>query len=314
MRRTEARSTGIDALKSGIEGYAASMKRYPVLSVEQTEAALVALRGGQSLHQLRAHTLFAPHLDKEERDLFNNPNKYHASPVHSYRQLFSDSPTIGHLVSFGNFPTVLTWAQRFQATYHDVPLPLEEFMQNALYKIVPEQAKHYNPMSGSSFKSYMSNMLIWKLDSLVDASITRRSMLPAGVTKAGRKAKHDSRRRAIESLDASFPEETDNGEEVSLYDIVEQTHVPALSEHLERTEALSALLKEAEITLKEAQVLQTYIIEGEAQDYAAATFGVTERTIRGRRDQAAAKFRRLGYENVVSILNGERDAIPPMRR
>src|SRR5437588_9220791 len=100
MRSTEAQTrTRIDTLPSGMEGYAAYMKRYPVLSTEQTEAALFTLRSRQRLHELRSHTLFAPHLAQEERALLNNPNVYNGSPVRSYRQLFADSPTIGHLVA-----------------------------------------------------------------------------------------------------------------------------------------------------------------------------------------------------------------------
>src|SRR5438105_9458191 len=119
MRRIEAQTrTRIDTLPSGIEGYAAYMKRYPVLISEQTEAALFTLRSRQSLHELRSHTLFAPHLAHEERDLLNNPHVSNGSPVRSYRQLFADSPTIGQLVAFGNFPTLRYWIAEFQTTYN----------------------------------------------------------------------------------------------------------------------------------------------------------------------------------------------------
>ena len=315
MRSTEAQiPTGIDAVNSGIEGYAAYMKRYPVLSTEQTEAALFTLRSRQSLHELRSHTLFAPHLAQEERDLLNNPHVSNGSPVRSYRQLFADSPTIGHLVAFGNVPTLRYWAEVFQTTYNGLPLPLEEFMQDALFQLLPDTAQSYVPTQGASFTSYLSHVLIWRLDGLVDASITQRSMLPKGAYRKELKAKHDTRRKSIASLDAPFPEETDNGEEVCLYDHVAQTKAALPGELLERTKALHTLLKQAGITLEQAQVLQTYVIEEESQNYAAGKYGVTMRAIRYRRDSAMARLRSLGYENVVRILNGDGDMIPPVRR
>ena len=290
------------------------MKRYPVLSREQTESALLALQNGQSLTDLRSHALFEPHLEQEERESLKR-EVYHASPVRSYRQLFADSPTIAHLVSFGNFPTIQYWCERFRATYNGLPLPLEEFIQDALYKIVPDQAKRYSPLPGSSssFKSYMSTMLIWQLSGLVDACIVERSMLPRGAYTRSVKPKHDTRRMYIESLDAPLPEQTDNGEEVTLYDIVENTKAAMPGGHLER-EALYTLLTQAGITQKEAQVLQTYIIEGESQDYAASKYGVTLRTIRSRRDKLVKRLRRLGYENVLDILSGDRDVSLPTKR
>jgi len=297
-----------DSRASGIEGYRAAMKRYPVLSREQTDAALEALAGGTSVKELRSHALFAPHLAQEEADLLKNPGIYNAPPVRSYRQLFSDSPGIENLVAFGTFPTLLHWVEKFRATYTGLPLELEEFMQDALSRIVPEEAKRYLPTAGTSFTSYLATMLRWRLDSLVDACISKRSILPAGVHyKEGLKAKHDSRRVSVESLDAPLPEENDNGEAVTLYDIVENTHVAAPGEQLARSGALHTLLREARISPKQARVLHTTVIAGESQRYAAAKYGVGERTIRARRDGAVAKFRRLGKESVIAILSGDAD-------
>lgn len=306
MRRVEAKNRiSPDSLPSGIEGYAAYMKRYPRLRPEQTEAALFALRNGQSLSELRSHALFAPHLEKEERDLLNNPNVYNASPIRSYRQLFADSPIIGHLVAFGNFPTVLHWVRKFQTAYKGLPLDLEEFMQDALYKIVPEEATSYVPTEGATFTSYLSTMLIWKLSNLVDACVVERSALPRGATKNGLIPKHDRRRMYTESLDAPLPVGNDDGYQSSLYDAVADEHASIPGKSLASSSAIRNLYERAGITLEEAQVLQTSVIEEETQDYAASLYGVTDRTIRGRRDQAVAKFRSLGYETVVSILNGD---------
>jgi hypothetical protein len=323
MRRTETQGglgKGIspnspDVLRSGIEGYAAHMKRYPLLSREQTEAALAAYRSGQSLDMLRGHALFKSHLEQEERDLFQSPGMYDVSPIHSFRQLFADSPTLAHFVSFGNFPTLLYWVNKFQTTYSGLPLAIEEFMQNALYKFIPDAARRYTPLPGSSFKSYLSKLLIRRLDGLVDICITERSILPRGAHKEGLKPKHDRRRVYIASLDAPVSEsrdaqvsqETDTGEEVSLYDLVENTKATIPGEDLERSDAIRRLFTVAGITQEEAQVLQTYVIEGERQDYAATFYGVTTRTIRGRRDQAVKKFRQLGYERILGILSGEAD-------
>ncbi len=297
-----------DVLPTGIDGYVAAMKRYPVLSREQTEAALVALRSEQSLCDLRTHPLFAPHLAQEEADLLNNPNVYNAPPLRSYRQLFADSPGIENLVAFGNFPIVLHWATKFQTTYNGLPLALEEFMQDALVKIVPEEARRYEPMQGASFTSYISTMLRWRLDNLVTACIRERSILPAGVQTEGLRATHDSRRQPIESLDAPIHEEADNGDPGSFYDVVADERASVPGESLAGTSAIRTLYDIAEISPKQAQVLQTSVIEEEPQSFAAAKYRVTSRTIRGRRDAAVAKFRQLGEERVIAILSGDANA------
>jgi len=298
-----------DSHASGIEGYSAAMKRYPVISREQTEAALAALAGGKSVKELRSHALFAPYLAQEEADLLSNPNVYNAPPVRSYRQLFADSPGIENLVAFGNFPTVLHWVEKFRATYTGLPLALEEFMQDALYKIVPEEAKRYQTSAGASFKIYLSNMLIWRLNDLVDSCITRSSILPAGVYRQeGLRPKHDGRRVSIESLDAPLPEENENGDPGSFYDVVADERALLPGESLAGASAIASLYAIAGISQKQAQVLQTSIIEGESQGYAASLCGVGERAIRARRDEAVAKFRRLGKERVIAILSGDADA------
>lgn len=284
------------------------MKRYPALSREQTEAALVALCSRQSLSDLRTHPLFALQFEQEERDL-QKPGVLNAPPLRSYHQLFADSPTIANLVAFGNFPTVLHWVEKFRLTYRGLPLALEEFMQDALFKIVPEAAQRYEPMRGASFTSYLSNMLIWRLNGLVDACVVERSRLPARAYKAGLRPKHDNRRQYVESLDAPLPEENDNGEQGSLYDVVADERASIPDEPLARTSAIHSLYEIAEISPKQAQVLQTSVIEGEPQEYAAAKYRVTLRTIRGRRDEAVTKFRQLGKERVIAILSGDPDAL-----
>ncbi len=150
-------------------------------------------------------------------------------------------------------------------------------------------------------------MLIWRLNGLVDRTIVERSMLPRRGYRRGMKPKHDSKRVYIESLDAPLPGETDNGDPVSLYDRVENPTSAVPGEHLERTDAIRRLLKIAGITQKQAQVLQTYLIEGESQDYAAFLYGVSLRAIRARRDIAIALLRELGKERILDILHGDGD-------
>jgi DNA-directed RNA polymerase specialized sigma24 family protein len=297
-----------DSQASGIDGYIAAMKRYPALSREQTEAALEALRSGQRLDTLRSHTLFAPHLAQEEADLLNNPSVYHAPPLRSYRQLFADSPGIENLVAFGTFPTVHYWVKKFQTTYNGLPLAIEEFMQDALYKIVPEEVRRFDPAQGTSFISYISTMLRWRLDNLANACIRERSTLPAGVDKRGLRPKHDTRRLSIESLDAPLPEQTDNGDPGSFYDVVADERASLPGESLASGSAIRTLYAIAGISPKQAQVLQTAVIAGESQEYAASLCGVGVRAIRTRRSEAVKKFRRLGKERVIAILSGDADA------
>jgi DNA-directed RNA polymerase specialized sigma24 family protein len=281
------------------------MKRYPVLTRQQTEeGALLVLRNGGSLQDLRAHVLFQPHLEKEKRERCD-PKMYRASPVRSYEQLFADSPTIGNLVAFGNFPTLFYWVRQYATTYKGLPLDLEEFMQQALVKFIPDAARSYAPERGAPFKKYISTMLMWKLADLVDACVVERSMLPSGEKRGDVKPKQDTRRVTIGSLDATLPELTDNDDPVSLYDVVGDTHEQQPGESLARSSALRRLYRLAGITTKEAKVLRIIIFEGEGQEYAASVNGVTTRTIRYRRDTAVEKLRNLGWETVRAELLGD---------
>ena len=61
---------------------------------------------------------------------------------------------------------------RLRSRYPDLNLPLEQFFQDALYHIVPAQAKSYDPSYGRTFTSYVVSMLKKRFSSFVDAHKT----------------------------------------------------------------------------------------------------------------------------------------------
>ena len=58
----------------GAERYRQDMTRFPILSSEQTLTAVFAFQSGSSVDRLRSHTLFAPHLQAEEKRYYQDDN------------------------------------------------------------------------------------------------------------------------------------------------------------------------------------------------------------------------------------------------
>src|SRR5260370_34479851 len=76
------------------------------------------------------------------------------------------------LVSLGNFHTIRTWTWTLAKQHREVNLPLEQFFQDALYHIVPAQAKSYDPSYGRTSTSYVVRMLKKRFSNSVDAQNT----------------------------------------------------------------------------------------------------------------------------------------------
>ena len=129
----------LPSLRTGIEGYADSMRIFPRLKEWENQIALQALREGKTVENLRQITPFRQYHGVESRAYASGSQPWE----HSFSVLFAESPGIDTLVSFGNFHTIRTWTRTIAQRHPNLTLPLEEFYQDALYKIVPYQARAY---------------------------------------------------------------------------------------------------------------------------------------------------------------------------
>ena len=75
------------------------------------------------------------------------------------------------LVSFGNFHTVRTWTRTFLQKHHGLNVPLEQFYQEALYTIIPYQARKYDPSFETSFRVFVVNLLKKRFSSFAVSQI-----------------------------------------------------------------------------------------------------------------------------------------------
>src|SRR5260370_40981071 len=76
------------------------------------------------------------------------------------------------LVSLGNFHTIRTWTWTLAKQHPEGNLPLEQFFQDALYHIVPAQAKSYDPSYGRTSTSYVVSMLTKRFSTFIHAHKT----------------------------------------------------------------------------------------------------------------------------------------------
>src|SRR5439155_10534264 len=81
------------------------------------------------------------------------------SPFNSFSTLFAESPSIDMLVSLGNFQTIKSWTFTLANQHPELNLPLEQFFQDALFKITPYSARNYDGSIGNPFFNYLVNLL-----------------------------------------------------------------------------------------------------------------------------------------------------------
>src|SRR6266446_4612431 len=132
VRRAGIRETpSLPSIRPGIEGFADGMRIFPRLKEGENQIALQALREGKSVDELRSITPFRQYLGGESKAYASGTQPWE----HSFTTLFSASPSIDMLVSFGSFHTIRTWTWTCAQTYPDLNFPLEQFFQDALYHI-----------------------------------------------------------------------------------------------------------------------------------------------------------------------------------
>ncbi len=282
---------------TGREAYFHSMNRYPVFTVEQTETALFYLRNGKRLTSLRSHPLFEKHLTQEKQALLN-PKVYRGNPVRSYTQLFHDSPTIGHLVSFGNFPTIATLVRQYASVYGMYPVDYEAFMQEMLWNTLPRAAMKYLPREDGSFRGFMATILAHRLSDQVDRTACQTSMRVGKKEKSQRRGRNETNRQPIAYLSTTIEAE---GESDELAELIADDNAVMPGQALITTSVLQQVYEAAQLSPGEIRILETTIVQGEDQEYAAEREGIGVRAVRYRRDQAFKKFRQL-----ISLMGEER--------
>ena len=128
------------------------------------------------------------------------------------------------LISFGNFHSIRSWTWTLAKQYPELNLPLEQFFQDALYRIAPYSAQDYDPSIGNPFHHFLTGLLKKRFRSF--AMTHKREMSsPARYeeklqTKKGRPAE-SSERVKIASLDIQL-QHTETPQ--TLFEYFETTH------------------------------------------------------------------------------------------
>jgi DNA-directed RNA polymerase specialized sigma24 family protein len=294
----------LPSIRTGIEGFADGMQMFPRLKEWENQIALQALREGKTVDDLRSITPFRQYLHVARKA--TNAGK--DDPFIPFTNLFDASPRIDMLVSLGNFHTIRTWTWTLAKQYLDLNLPLEQFYQDALLRIVPNQARAYDPSMGSSFYYFVVELL--KKRFLTFATTYKRERSSPvryeekPVTKKGRPTA--SRERAVfASLDAQMP----NVETLqTLFEYVETTRpAPQDTTHTEDEEAkdkIHLLARLAGLTDKQEETLVALFVYGGNSTLIAQLRHSTTRSVRGQRQTALERIQELGYETVNGILTG----------
>jgi RNA polymerase sigma factor (sigma-70 family) len=291
-------------IRPGIEGFADGMSRFPRLKEWENQIALQALREGKTVDQLRTVTPFRQYINVANRA--NNAGR--EDPFTPFTNLFDASPGIDLLVSFGNFHTIRTWTWTFAQRHPDLNLPLEQFFQDALYTIIPSQARAYDPSFGNSFQNFAVQMLKKRFSSFVTEQ-KRVNSSPVSyeqkqAAKKGR-SKASKERVVFARLDAPMPHvETPQ----TFFDFVESTR-PApqdtmQAEDEEAWDKIHLLAQLAGLTNRQEETLIALYVYGGNTKLIAQMRHCTTRLVRMYRQEALRKLEELGYETVQEVLTG----------
>jgi hypothetical protein len=130
----------LPSIRHGIEGFADAMNMFPHLKEWENQIALQALHAGKTVEELRGITPFRQYLAVDKAAHLAGAR----SPFQSFSTLFDMSPSIDMLVSFGNFQLILSRIGKLSRQYHYLHVPLDQFYQDALCNILPNQARSYD--------------------------------------------------------------------------------------------------------------------------------------------------------------------------
>ena len=300
--------------RAGIEGFADGMKIFPRLKEWEDQIALQALREGKTVDELRSIIPFRQYLGVAQRATHAGRD----DPFIPFAHLFDASPRIDMLVSFGNFHTIRSWTWTFAKRHPDLNLPLEQFYQDALYTILPYQARSYDPSYGNSFTGYAVALLKNRFTSFVNEQ-KRDHSSPASyeekpASKKGRAAA-SKERVVFASLDAPMSNvETPQ----TFLEFIETTRpAPQETTHEEDQEArdkIHLLAQLAGLNDKQEETLIALYVYGGDTKLISHMRRCTARTVRMHRQEALSKLEELGYETVQDVLTGSDAPRTPLTR
>ncbi len=304
------RSTGLPErqehgfMRSGIEGFADGMRMFPNLQEWENQIALRALREGKTVDELRSITPFRQYLGVERRAYASGEQPREQS----FTTLFSASPRIDLLVSLGNFHTIRSWTWTQAMQHPGLNLPLEQFYQDALYTILPYQARSYDPSYGSSFESYAVALLKNRFTSFVNRQ-KRNQSAPVRYedkppSKKGR-PKASIERVVFARLEAPMPNAQTPQ---TFFEYVETAHASVQdttqADDREARDKIHLLAKLAGLTKPQEETLIALFVYGGNTRLIAQVHRCTPRLVRMHRQDALSKLEQLGFETVQDVLAG----------
>jgi DNA-directed RNA polymerase specialized sigma24 family protein len=294
----------LPSIRSGIEGFADGMRMFPRLKEWENHIALSALRKGKTVDELRQITPFRQYLGVANRAHLAGET----SPFSTFTTLFEKSPSIDLLVGFGNFHPIRTWTWTLAKQYPHLNLPLEQFFQDALYRIAPYSARSYDPSIGNPFHHFLAELLKKRFRTFVTAYqweiTTPISYEEKSPTKKG-KAAARRERVTLASLDAHMRHvETPQ----TLFEFIESTHQTpqdtTQADDEEAREKIHLLSQLAGLNDRQEETLIALYVYGGNTQLIAQKRRRTTRMVRIYRQDALSKLAALGYETVQGVLTG----------
>jgi DNA-directed RNA polymerase specialized sigma24 family protein len=212
------------------------------------------------------------------------------------------------LVSLGNFHPIRTWTWTLAKQYPGLHLPLEQFFQDALYKIAPYSARSYDPSFNNPFHHYLAELLKKRFRTFVTA-YQREITAPASFEKKPQFKKGKPAQRRERVMLASLDAQMRNAETPqTLFEFVETTHhTPQDTTQLEDEEArhkIHLLSQLAGLTDKQEETLVALYVYGGDTKLISNLRRRTTRMVRMYRQTALNKLEELGYETVQDVLTG----------
>ncbi len=303
----------LGSVRTGIEGFADGMSIFPRLKEWENQIALQALRERKTVDDLRGITPFRQYLGVAKRATNAGRN----DPFIPFANLFDAGPSIDMLVSLGNFHTIRTWTWTLAKQHPEVNLPLEQFFQDALYHIVPAQAKSYDPSYGRTSTSYVVSMLKKRFSNFVDA---HKTAYTTPVSYDGRnettkgRPRASSKRTWFASLDARMPRATSPQMFLEFY---EESHpAPVESTRQDDQEArqrIHILSTLAGLSDTQEETLVGIFVYGADTTLLSRLRRSTDRAIRYQRQVALENIGALGFETVNGVLIGKYETLEAAR-
>ena len=293
---------GSQPLPTAEQAYFQSMSAYPSFLAWETNLVGEAHARGVTLARMSKITPFRQYLSVEQRTPPGQPYNWQGS----FSRLFADSQNTGQLLSFGNFQLIRSFGEQYKAKYRG--FELEEYLQEALFFLVPSLLSSYDS-SRSTFLTYLKGTLIKDLESRVDILLHRESTVSPGQHAEPVPAKRQTNRLGIDRLSRRL--RTDEGEGETVGNRIEDEESGEPFEAVSRVAALHALYELAGVRPDQAEVFTLVEINGEKQMPVARQLGLSDRTVRTRRNEALAALQQLGKEQVKAILSGNLDELIP---